>query len=38
MHRICVFTGSNLGVRPEYQQAARAWSHAGWGWSTEGPV
>src|SRR5713226_8104755 len=24
MHRICVFTGSNLGVRPEYQQAARA--------------
>ena len=24
MHRICVFTGSNLGVRSEYQQAARA--------------
>ena len=24
MHRICVFSGSNLGVRPEYQQAARA--------------
>src|SRR6266480_7837549 len=23
MHRICVFTGSNLGVRLEYQQAAR---------------
>ena len=23
MHRICVFSGSNLGVRPEYQQAAR---------------
>jgi len=24
MHRICVFSGSNLGVRPEYQQAAHA--------------
>lgn len=24
MHRICVFSGSNLGVRPEYQQAAYA--------------
>lgn len=24
MRRICVFTGSNLGVRPEYQQAAHA--------------
>lgn len=24
MHRICVFSGSNLGNRPEYQQAARA--------------
>jgi uncharacterized protein (TIGR00730 family) len=24
MHRICVFTGSSLGARPEYQQAARA--------------
>jgi uncharacterized protein (TIGR00730 family) len=26
MRRICVFTGSNLGVRPEYQQAARAFA------------
>jgi len=24
MHRICVFSGSNPGVRPEYQQAARS--------------
>jgi uncharacterized protein (TIGR00730 family) len=24
MRRICVFSGSNLGVRPEYQQAARS--------------
>lgn len=24
MHRICVFSGSNMGVRPEYQQAARS--------------
>jgi uncharacterized protein (TIGR00730 family) len=24
MHRICVFAGSNLGKRPEYQQAAQA--------------
>ncbi len=24
MHHICVFSGSNLGIRPEYQQAARA--------------
>ena len=24
MHRICVFSGSSLGLRPEYQQAAHA--------------
>ena len=24
MHRICVFSGSNVGIRQEYQQAARA--------------
>jgi predicted Rossmann-fold nucleotide-binding protein len=24
MRRICVFSGSNPGVRPEYQQAARS--------------
>ena len=28
MHRICVFSGSNLGVRPEYQQAAHALGQA----------
>lgn len=28
MHRICVFTGSNPGTRPEYQQAARSLAQA----------
>ncbi len=28
MHRICVFAGSNLGKRPEYQQAAQALGQA----------
>lgn len=27
MRRICVFTGSNPGVRPEYRQAARSLAH-----------
>jgi len=27
MQRICIFSGSNLGVRPQYQQAARALGH-----------
>ncbi|GCE14794.1 TIGR00730 family Rossman fold protein [Tengunoibacter tsumagoiensis] len=35
MHRICVYAGSNKGVRPEYQEAAQALGKAlvtrGWG-------
>jgi uncharacterized protein (TIGR00730 family) len=27
MRRICVFTGSNPGIRPEYRQAARSLAH-----------
>ena len=27
LHRVCVFTGSSPGVRPEYREAARALGH-----------
>ncbi len=42
MHRICVFTGSNFGNRPEYRillvRLARNWQSVDWGWFTAGPA